>query len=71
MGSEEYAKLRHACQCLVELHERDQDTWNKTHNENAIKFFKSAELQTIGKKLAQIIKLLDLKVHNYKMLERI
>ena len=71
MGSEEYSKLRHACQCLVKLHERDQDIWNRTHNEKATNFFKSAELQSTGKKLAECIKLLNLKEHNYRMLERI
>ena len=71
MGAQEYIKLRDACKKLAELLERDQSMWKKTHNASATKYFKSRELSSTNAKLEQIMKLLELKIHNYRMLERI
>ena len=39
MGYQEYVILRHACQSLQEIHQRDQNLWRKTHNDQDTVFF--------------------------------
>ena len=71
MGSAEYLKLRYACELLLELHDCDTEIWQQTHNDRALKYFKSTELAQVGKKLHEARRLLDIKVHNYRLLEKV
>ena len=71
MGANEYIKLRRACDCIYELLESDIKIWNETSNEISLKYFKAADIEVVGKQLSEIRRLLDIKIHNYRQLERV
>ena len=73
LGSLEYTKLLAICE-LIDTHfyRPDLDRWeNKLRKADDLAYFKDSELESTGGKLEQTISLLQLKIHNYAVLEKI
>ena len=71
LGAQEYAKLLNACKTLQMLVAIDTEAWQDKSNEKDLRYFKSAELEATEQRLVEAQRLLEIKIHNYRQLEKI